>query len=104
MDKDLSGKLSIKITIFIWLLLTGLVAHVFIDNVHQVGSWGIARQLSESGKIHTFADFFEHEDDCMPFALASIDAVKSQTQELGISQIPVISISISPLLPPPKAS
>ncbi len=104
MGKDLSGKLSNKLILFLWLCLIGLAAHIFIDNIHQVEFWGIARQITESGRIHSFAELLEHEDDCMPFAFDSVDGAKSQTQELVTSQFPVFTISISPLLPPPKAS
>lgn len=102
MEKHLGGKLSIKLIVFLWLCLIGLVTHIFIDNIHQVEFLGIARQISEGARVHCFYEFLEHEDDCVPFVFDSTNAEKPLSIKMIGSQFPVLTVTVSPLLPPPK--
>jgi hypothetical protein len=103
MEKQLSGKLSIKLILFLWLCLIGLVAHIFVDNIHQIEFLGIARQISEGARVHCFYELLEHEDDCMPYVFDSSDTEKPQSIKVIASQLPVHAFTVSPILPPPKS-
>ena len=103
MDKRSLKNLSMKNRLLLCLCLCSLAVHLYVDHTGHLNILDRFQQLAEHrGELEL--SNYEHEDDFVPFALASANAANTLSLKTSAANFVAFSRSICPLLPPPKAT
>ncbi len=86
------------------LCLCSLLMHESVENSGYYRALDTHRHMADNGGLPDHLDNYEHEDDFASLEQADTQILAMSAIQLRLAHLAASSLSLSPLLPPPKAS
>ncbi len=78
--------------------------HESVENSGYYRALDTHRHMADNGGLPDHLDNYEHEDDFASLEQADTQILAMSAIQLRLAHLAASSLSLSPLLPPPKAS